>query len=64
MTEHVFPSNEDDYLAYRGLDQIFDENICGEHPEHDWQLFDEADGERMYHCRRCGAEVDPEVIDD
>ena len=39
-----------------------DEQVCGDYPEHDWELFDEADGERIYHCRRCGAESEPETV--
>lgn len=34
-----------------------DDGYCGDYPEHDWELFDEADGDRIYHCARCGAEI-------
>jgi hypothetical protein len=28
-----------------------------DHPEHDLALFDESDGWRVWHCRRCDAEI-------
>jgi hypothetical protein len=35
-----------------------DEFACvDDYPEHDYELFDEADGDTVYHCRRCGAEL-------
>jgi hypothetical protein len=39
-------------------DPADDEPICiDDYPEHDFKLFDEGDGDRVYHCRRCGAEI-------
>lgn len=35
----------------------YDDWVCDGHPEHDYELFDEGDGDRVYHCRRCGAEL-------
>lgn len=35
-----------------------DEQVCiDDYPEHDYVLFDEADGIRVLHCRRCDAEA-------
>ena len=31
--------------------------VCDGYPEHDYVLRDEADGDRVYDCRRCGAEL-------
>lgn len=35
----------------------FDDGWCGDYPEHDYFVRDEADGDVAYECRRCGAEL-------
>lgn len=35
-----------------------DEYACiDDYPEHDYVLRDEVDGDKVYDCRRCGAEL-------
>lgn len=37
---------------------VVDDSWCeGLHPEHDWRVVDERDGERTMECRRCGADI-------
>lgn len=39
-------------------DAVVDDSWCeGLHPEHDWVVFDERDGERSLVCRRCDADT-------
>lgn len=35
----------------------YDDEVCDGYPEHNYELVDGGDGDRVYHCRRCGAEL-------
>lgn len=44
-------------LLSHSVDATYDEWVCEGWPEHDYELRDERDGDRVYDCRRCGAEL-------
>lgn len=44
-------------------DEEFDEGCMG-YPEHDYEFFDGGDGWTIFHCARCGAELQEEDQDD
>lgn len=42
-------------------DVVFVRDVCGESYDHRLDLIDERDGERVYECRECGAEIREEA---